>query len=218
MGILLIGAGAKVAKEELEYLNDLDFLVITTKNRSYQREIGQRGKIRVDISYIPLALLYTGLEEKWPWLLSALVHNKILFKRGDGLDEVIKKGVRVYSLGPRALEDMEIRYLRFSLYQSYLDLMQRRGDSLNSLFLAQNLFKEALVAYFKLNKRWVPKDKKILESISGADPKLFQLSESFLETQDMNQKIFILKNILNHILEPFGGVLQHWKKGEFPLK
>lgn len=216
-GILLTGAGARADKEELERLNDVDLLVITAKDLCYQREISQRDGIRVDVSYLSLALLNTGLTEKWPWLLEALIHSKILFQRGDALGEILKKGARIYSSGPRALEDLEIRYLRFSLHQSFLDLMARQADPLNSAFLAHNLLREALVSYFKLNKMWVPKDKKILDAISKTDFRLYELCRKFLESQRMEQKLLILENILNHILKPFGGFLDQWEKGEFPI-
>ncbi len=216
-GILLIGAGARAGEDELQHLNDLDFLVITAKSHSYEREVYEIENVKFDLSYISLDLLKAGLKEKWPWLLSALAHYKIIFKRGDELDDILKNAARIYSLGPRALEKTEIRCLRFSLYQSWVDLMNRRCDPINSAFLANNLFKEVLVSYFKLNNIWVPKDKKVLDSISKTDQELFQLCTSFLAEQALDRKIAILEDILTYVLKPFGGILEHWERGEFPL-
>ncbi|MGI6226441.1 MAG: hypothetical protein ACOYJ1_09320, partial [Peptococcales bacterium] len=95
---------------------------------------------------------------------------------------------------------------------------KRQDEYLNAIFLANNLFKEILVVYFKLNNEWVPKDKKLLAQVKLRSEELNNLCMSFLNEKNIEKKLTLLEGVIKYVLNPWGGKLKYWPKGIFPLK
>ncbi|WP_183108741.1 nucleotidyltransferase domain-containing protein [Thermohalobacter berrensis] len=216
--ILLVGSAATKGNKEFSNLRDIDIFVITNKQSNFEREVIKIDGIEFDISYISKDLLSKCISQKVQFIINSLCSCKIIYSQDNEISDILEKICRTYYNGPKKLDKTEINYIRFNLFMKYKDLLRRREDFLNSLFLANNLFKEALVSYFKLNNLWIPKDKKLLKEIEKRDERLFFLSESFIKEGITDKKIELLEKIIYHILKPFGGPLEYWLKGKFPLK
>lgn len=216
LAVYLVGGAA--ATENLDTLRDIDIFIILAYGQNLEREVvEQEGKIW-DITYLPLELLKQGIKEKWPFLILSLGQNrpiKVVEKR---VSPLLAEIYQLFQEGPGSLAEEEIKYLRFKLTQEYDNLLNRKDDYLNAEFLAHNLFREVLVSYFKLNNEWVPPDKKMLSQVRRKNQELYNLCVDFLAEGKRAKSLCILKSMLEYVLNPFGGQLKFWSKGEFPLE
>ncbi|KJS85286.1 MAG: hypothetical protein JM58_08900 [Peptococcaceae bacterium BICA1-8] len=198
-------------------LRDIDIFVILPKGQFLEREVADRGGVTWDITYLPINLLKQGIKEKWPFLILGLYKSKPIIIEDVQVDYLLAEIQSISLQGPGALTEEELKYLRFKLAQDYEDLYNRRKDAFNSKFLAYNLFKEILIAYFNLNNRWVPREKKMLAAIKE-EKDLYNVCVKFLEEKNVEKSLSYLQNMIKYVLNPWGGTLINWPKGKFPLK
>ncbi len=217
LSILLIGEGAKVEEKDFNTLKDIDLFVITDENHGFQREITEIEGVLFDISYMPVNLLRRSLNDALGFIINSLQRYRVVYNKLEDLEELLYRIKSIYVKGPKNLKASEVEYIRFKLYQDYEDILHRKEDTQNSLFLINNLFHGILISYFKLKHVWVPKDKKIINNIQNIDKILYNLCMDFSDENNFNQKLIKLYEILDYVLRPYGGVLKFWKRGRFPL-
>ena len=214
LAVILTGAAAELL--DFTKLRDIDIFVILSKGQFLEREVADKDGVIWDITYLPVSLLKQGIKEKWPFLIHGLYKSKPI-SLDMQVSSLLAQIQSLYLQGPGALPEEELKYLRFKLTQDYEDLFNRRGDALNAKFLAYYLFKEILTAYFRLNNKWVPREKKILSSIKQ-EKELYKLCLNFLEENNVEKNLSYLQNMIKYVLNPWGGKLINWPKGKFPLK
>ncbi|MTI64991.1 MAG: hypothetical protein FH753_00115 [Firmicutes bacterium] len=214
--ILLVGAGSKVNRKDFHKLNDIDIFVINSKE-SFEREIINIDGVDFDISYMPLKVLDKVILNKQKLMIKILKNAKIVYKNNEDIDNYLKKIKCIYENGLKPLSDYEIKFERFKLYESYKDILNGLEDDINTLFLINNLFKDILKSFLKLNNSWLVKDKKILKKIKKQDKKLYNLCEDFLKAKEIKGKLKKIKILLDYVLKPYGGVLKYWPRGKYPI-
>jgi hypothetical protein len=216
--LLLIGEGAEIERKDFNQLNDIDLFAIIEDINDFEREVYELKGVKFDISYISLELLKKGVSERWPFIINSLHNYKYIYNESEEIDNLLNKIRLIYNSGPRPMKMNEIDYIRFKLYQEYDDMLARKEDKLNLIFLMNNLFKNILVSYFQLHNLWVPKDKKILAKLQKIDYNLYCLCQRFIGEREVGQKLDMLLEIMSYVLRPFGGVMKYWRRGKFPLK
>jgi len=217
LAVILTGAAAVAELPSFTPLRDIDIFVILSRGEYLEREVAEKEGVTWDITYLPVNLLKQGINEKWPFLVHGLYKSKPIIIKDTQINNLLEQIISLYLQGPGVLTQEEIRYIRFKLSQDYEDLSNRRKDPLNVKLLAYNLFKEILTVYFRLNNKWVPKDKKIL-SVIEAEKDLYNLCVKFLEEKNAEKNLSYLQDMIKYILNPWGGKLIFWSKGKFPLK
>lgn len=217
LSILLIGASARAEKVDFNSLRDIDLFVITDENYGFEREVIDIEGMLFDISYMSLESFKKGIDDKITFLINSLQSYRLIYNIDINLEKLLNKLKSIYKEGPIRLEAEEIDYIRFKLYQDYGDILSRKEDILNTIFLMNKLFYDILISYFKLNGYWIPKDKKLLNRIQNIDDILYNLGTDFIKEEDLEVKLRELYNILDYTLKPHGGVIKFWKKGKFPL-
>lgn len=217
LSILLIGAGAKLKKDDFNMLKDMDLFVITDEGFDFEREVIMFEGVLFDISYMSYNTFKSAIIDRIPFLISSLQSYKIIYNINKDLKAFLDQIKIIYQNGPEKLKEHDIAYIRFKLCQDMEDIYFRREDAINSRFLMNNLFHSILNSYFKLQGYWVPKDKKLLKNIQKLDEILYNLSVGFIEEENSYKKLEKLRNILDYVLKPYGGVNTFWKRGKFPL-
>lgn len=217
LSILLIGAGAKIGKEDFNTLRDIDLFVITDEAYEFERELAIIEGVLFDVSYMSLNALKNAINDETPFLINSLQNYKFVYNINMDLIELLHKIQYVYKRGPQKLEKDEIDYIRFKLHQDFEDILNRKEDMINAGFLANNLFYNVLTSYFRLHSYWIPKDKKILNNIQKFDEILYNLCIDFTKEEELNAKIKVLNKIITYVLKPYGGVVKFWKRGKFLL-
>jgi len=213
--VSLVGSAA--VSNNLSSCRDIDIFVILSDGEALEREVVERYSVNWDITYLPMELLKQGIKEKWPFLIHSLCKHKPIIEDIE-VQSLLAQIYTYYLQGPGVLTDEEIKYIRFKLAQEYEDLLKRKKDYLNAQFLSQNLFREILISYFRLNNYWVPRDKKMLTEIKVKNQNLYDLCKHFLEEKNMEKTLIYLEDMIKYVLNPFGGSLTYWPKGKFPLK
>ncbi|MFZ7102835.1 MAG: hypothetical protein ACOWWO_09260 [Peptococcaceae bacterium] len=214
----LVGGAAEPGKVEQRRFNDIDIFLITNTTEYFRREIKIQGGIHFDLSYIPVFLLQKGFQEKWPFLVSSFRKFKTIFCREPEVLAIVENLQEAYHKGPDLLNKEEIDWIRFRLNEDYENLLQKKDDHLQASFLTHNLCAEILSCYFALNKKWTPKAKKILDTLSLEDEVLYNLYKRFVSQEQTDAKIKVLAEMLQYVLRNFEGVLRTWPRGKFPLK
>lgn len=215
LAAFLVGSAATF--ENFNFTGDIDIFLIMADGKDLEREVVEREERIWDITFLPLNLLERGIKEKWPFLITSLGKSTSLVVRDNRIKPLVEEIYKLIEEGPGALAEEEINYLRFRLSQDFEALIARRDDCLNAQFLAHSLFKEVITSYFRVNNLWVPKEKKMLSSIKSKDLDLYKMCIDFLEENNIQESLGILENMLNYVLNPFGGQLKFWAKGKFPL-
>ena len=217
-GILLVGSLARMSNMEIDKARDIDIFVIVDK-AEFRREVINLEGLEFDVSYMPLNLLELSITKRISSIICVLAKSKILYKSNNILEEYLERIKTIYEKGPFTLDDYNINYIRFKLTQSYLTVKSRMQDRINFEFLSGVFIKELLNSYFKLNKIWMPPDKRMLNSIE--DRKLLEMIEEFYSINDkdnlIESKLRKLEYLLDYIIEPFGGKLLLWEKGSYPF-
>ncbi|MFZ5945578.1 MAG: hypothetical protein ACOYVD_15900, partial [Bacillota bacterium] len=174
--VILVGSVVDVWQGEKDNtkLNDIDLFILTNRIGVFEREIKEEQGFKWDISYIPINVLTKGLEEKWSFLVCSLVKGQVIECCNANILELLEKAKLIFEQGPKELSPVEIRYIRFNLYDRLQDIQNRKNDEVAAKFLVYALLKDVLIEYFRLNNRWLPKDKKFLGMLKEEDKDLYR--------------------------------------------
>lgn len=216
IAILLVGSASKTERPNFVVLRDIDIFVITEKETFFREVIDIEG-IEFDISYLPKLLLKKAIDEEIPSLINVLYNSKLLYSSSSSIYYYLDEIKKLYSKGPKQLEENEIKYVRFRLCQTYETILNKKSNELNAVFLLNNFIKELIYSYFKLNRIWTPSEKKVIYTIEITDNILYSLIVNFYKNYDTDRKIKIARDILDYVTKPFGGELNQWEKAEYPF-
>lgn len=217
ISISLIGSAADEVPLVLSRLNDLDLLVVKAGADPFTREVREYEKLMLDISYISLQdLECISQKDNHQWV-RILAKSKNVYKRNNDASPFFQKVRDIYFDGPDALTVDDINYCRFGLTHLFDDLLARSDNEMEAEFLSGLFMLEALRTYFKINNAWVPRDKKLLKVLFQTDLILYELVKCTLKEKKLKKKINSCRDILHYILKPYGGALEQWERGKYPL-
>lgn len=217
--ILIIGSGSIISENDLDKIRDIDLLVTIERDAEFEREVGNYRGVEFDISYISMKDLRTELEQERTFLVTALNQYRFVYKKNNKIDPLLNYAKELYLRGPyeNRINKKNKDFIRFMLYQQFGELGIGKKDEVNLAFLTNQFFSNILVAYYRLNNLWTPKDKKLINNIMKTNEALYNKAVLFQRSSDILHRIEILQDMMEYVLEPFGGVLKEWEKGSFPL-
>lgn len=217
ISISLIGSAADEENLVLSKLKDLDLLVVRNGEDSFCREVKSYDGVVLDISYVSIVdLERMARKENHQWI-RLLAKSKKIYKSGDESTPFFKKAKDIYFDGPDCLTPEDINHNRFVLTNLFMDVEAKMDNEVEAEFLLNIFLLEGLKIYFKLNNAWVPRDKKLLKTLFQTDIILYELVKAILKEKKLKKKIAISKDILCYILKPYGGSMENWEKGAYPL-
>lgn len=217
ISISLIGAAADEEPLILNRLNDLDLLVVRKTEEPFTREVRVHNDLPLDISYVSLSdLERISQKDNHQWV-RILAKSKNIYKRTPEATPFFQRTREIYFDGPDALTVEDINYCRFVLTHLFEDLMARSENEMEAEFLSGLFMLEALRTYFKINNAWIPRDKKLLKALFQTDLILYELMKCTLKEKKLRKKINSCRDILHYILKPYGGTLDRWERGKYPL-
>lgn len=116
--------------------------------------------------------------------------------------------IRSYRDGPNPLSADEIRKIRVritDLWEDYSDIAEER----ERLWLAMEIVRQCVEAWFKTRRQWAVKTKYELEQIRTFDAAMATLIEDFLPDPGSGEQ---LRDICTYVLQPIGGWMKEsWK-------
>jgi len=217
ISISLIGAAAEEDPLILNRLKDLDLLVVRRGDEPFTREVVDHNGLPMDVSYMSLQDLERIAQKDNHQWVRILAKSKGIYKRTADATPFFQRVRDMYFDGPDALTAEDINYCRFGLTHLFDDLNARADHEMEAEFLAGLFVLEALRTYFKINNAWIPRDKKLLKELFQTDLILYELVKSTLKEKKLKKRIGCCRDILHYILKPYGGPLEHWERGKYPL-
>ena len=217
LSVSLIGAAADEVPLVISRLNDLDLLVVRKTEDPFTREVIDHNGLPLDISYVSLNDLERMSQKDNHQWVRILAKSKNIYKSSTEAAPFFQRARDIYFDGPDALTVEDINYCRFLLTHLYEDLAARADNEMEAEFLSGLFILEALRTYFKINNAWIPRDKKLLKALFQTDLILYELTKSTLKEKKLRKKINSCRDILHYILKPYGGTLERWERGAYPL-
>ena len=215
VSILTIGKTAKVKDFNFNDLNDVDLLIVYDSNRPFERQVEFIKGVPFDISYISIFDLITQVEGRSTIWVNMMIGSQIYYSKNELVFGIIDRVKDIYLNGTIQLDQEDVDFIRFTLSQKLNDIKNRMQDPTISKYLMQLLFQQLLEDYYALNEIWFPNPKNVIDKLAIASEPLWNLSKSFLNTSSLEEQLIIIEKMLQWILEPFGGMLNEWKKGHY---
>lgn len=217
VAILLIGKTARAVDKNFDHLNDVDLLIVYENNRPFERQIERIKDVPFDISYISIFDLITQVEGRSQIWVNMMMGAQIYFSKNELIFGIIDRVKDIYLNGTTTLKSEDIEFIRFNLSQKIIDIENRMQDSVLSRYLMQRLFKLLLEDFYALNAIWPPHPKNTFENLEVVDSNLFKLAKKFIVENDVACQLEYVKQMVEYIVEPFGGPLTTWKKGHYNI-
>lgn len=166
-------------------INDIDLFVITKEGEKQIREIKYIEDIEFDINYFSIDLVNKLINLKEQFFLEGMNGSNLIYDTDNIGEDYLRKSNLIYKNGPDKLDTQEIINLKFILLDNIKRIKNLQDNDWREVeFLSSLYLKDTLKAYFTVNKKWIPKDKKLFKV----------LKEDNKELYDMSQKLYINYN------------------------
>jgi predicted nucleotidyltransferase len=215
--ILLIGKTSRVKHQDFDSLNDVDLLVVYESNRTFERQVENIEGVPFDISYISIFDLITQVEGRSEIWVNIIMGAQVYYSENELIFGIIDRVKDIYLNGTSKLSLEDIEFIRFNLSQKLTDIENRMKDVVLSSYLMQRLFSKTIEDYYALNAMWLPNPKNMFENLEIVNSEIANLAKQFVYECTAKQQLNILREIVNIVLEPFGGRLTTWKKGHYHI-
>lgn len=213
IGILLTGS---FVHSKPDKNSDLDVYIILRKSKT--RERGNTWINGVEIEYFinPVRQVEHYLEnEDEPHTAHMLANSKVLFKKGNKTDELIKKAKNILNEELEKITDDEKELAKYGLD----DLEKDLEDSLvkkNEFSFRQVSIKtldKCLNIFFKVNRiKFKEKPKRLLEYLKEIDKKFSKLYKKALLEKSMKKKYEKIIELIRYLEGKLGGKRKkEWK-------
>lgn len=215
--LLLIGKTSHALENQFNSLNDVDLLVVTDKNKEFERQVEDIEGVPFDISFISIYDLITQVEAKSTLWINMTIGAKIYYSKNELIFGIVDRVKDIYYSGTVKLKEEDVHFIRFNLTQKCKDVSKRMKDVVLSSYLMIKLFDRIIEDYYKLNSIWYPNSKYLFDNLEAVDPVLSKLSKDFIYECTASRKLVLLKELLERVLEPFGGLSYTWPKGPYEI-
>ncbi len=204
IAILLCGS---YATNQMGPASDIDLHVLIEGDWR-QRVTRRIDGVQVETFFNPPSNIprYWDKEERGE-TVTMYAQGQVVYDPRGILGELVQMARARYAEGPKALNEDEIARARFFMRDAFDDA----GDALSagspSAFVIMTQILEMLLAdYYRLQRRWQPKTKRLLSDLNKHDSTLYELARKFLEEFGAQRKFILLKEIAEYVLEPVGGL------------
>lgn len=210
LGVLLCGSNKLKTSKILCNGGDIDLTIITESTIC-----DDIGGIHFYIENTPLDCMIRSIDyfdnPICPNIYDLMhLDSVIIYDRDGRISEALEKIKRNWCYKDK-LSKREINKIRFRLTHFLNKLNGRVSESIHCEIVLDNAFKVALSSYARIHKLLPGKIKLHLEFMSENDPILYNLFNEFFLEKKIEKRYFLLKDIIEMILEDYGGI---WKKNE----
>jgi hypothetical protein len=208
LAILWCGSSAT---NQMGPTSDVDLHVLVD-GEMRQRSTKRVDGVQVEIFFNPPANIpvYWESEERGQ-TLTMFAQGKVLYDPRGILANLVKEAQARYEAGPPAQTDDQIARARFFIQDAFDDAADAlsAGSPISYVVLHQ-IFELLMAQYYRMNRRWQPKMKRLLSELNRNDGTLYELARRFLEEFGAQRKYILLKEMAAYILEPVGGLSQEY--------
>lgn len=199
--ILLVGSSKNINFElDYNFINDIDIFIIVKEGPYQERIIKERNGIEFDINYFSIKGVYKFIEEKEYFFLKEMKDAKVIYNKDKNLNNIISLCRVEYNKGPKLLSEDEKKFIKIETLSKLERLkVKDKYEDFEYKFLINVYLKDLIIAFFNINNKWVPKDKKLIATIKQEDIVLYNLvkkvNQNYLYEDLFNVYKYIFKDI-----------------------
>lgn len=199
--ILLVGSSKNINFElDYNFINDIDIFIIVKEGPYQERIIKERNGIEFDINYFSIKGVYKFIEEKEYFFLKEMKDAKVIYNKDKNLNNIISLCRVEYDKGPKLLSEDEKKFIKIEALSKLERLkIKDKYEEFEYKFLTNVYLKDLIIAFFNINNKWVPKDKKLIATIKQEDIVLYNLvkkvNQNYLYEDLFNVYKYIFKDI-----------------------
>lgn len=199
--ILLVGSSKNINFElDYNFINDIDIFIIVKEGPYQERIIKERNGIEFDINYFSIKGVYKFIEEKEYFFLKEMKDAKVIYNKDKNLNNIISLCRVEYDKGPKLLSEDEKKFIKIETLSKLERLkVKDKYEDFEYKFLINVYLKDLIIAFFNINNKWVPKDKKLIATIKQEDIVLYDLvkkvNQNYLYEDLFNVYKYIFKDI-----------------------
>lgn len=201
ISVFLVGSSKDIdLKKENSDVNDIDLFVFVNQGENQIRIIKDIDGLEFDINYFSRNGLKNLVENREYFFLKEMKEAVILYDKHNTAHNIISLCKKKFLEGPNRISEDENKFLKSEIFSKIQRLKEKeKYQPIEYDFISKVYLKEIIVAYFKVNNKWIPKDKKLLGSLKDEDKKLYSLIEEFYEELDYEKLIKIYEYVFTSI-------------------
>lgn len=199
IAIFLVGSSKGLDLRETNLkLNDIDIFVFVNQGEIQERVIKYINDIEFDINYFSRNGLKYLVNNKEYFFLKEMKDAQVIYDKNNTAIHIKELCRRSYLEGPKKLSDSEKQFIKIDAESKILRLKYKeKFENFEYKFLTNLYLKDIIIGYFKINDKWVPKDKNLLKELKKENKELFNFIEEIHEEYDYN----LLLQLYNHIFK-----------------
>lgn len=196
--VLIVGSAKDIDFEVAKDINDIDLFVITEEGFGQTREIKLIKEIEFDINYFPISLADEFVRNNEYFFIQAMKNANLVYDENDLGKLYIQKSLQKYSQGPNELTKSEKSKLSYEIQSTLKRLVDNNSyDRMEYELLSNLCVRDLIKSYFMLNKKWVPKDKKLFSVLKKDNKELYELVNKYYQEHSSIQ----LEKIYNYVFK-----------------
>lgn len=199
IAIFLVGSSKGLDLRETNLkLNDIDIFVFVNQGEIQERVIKYINDIEFDINYFSRNGLKYLVNNKEYFFLKEMKDAQVIYDKNNTAIHIKELCRRSYLEGPKKLSYSEKQFIKIDVESKILRLKYKeKFENFEYKFLTNLYLKDIIIGYFKINDKWVPKDKNLLKELKKENKELFNFIEEIHEEHDYN----LLLQLYNHIFK-----------------
>ncbi|MGL4912784.1 MAG: hypothetical protein ACRC3Y_10195 [Romboutsia sp.] len=199
--IFLVGSTKDLdLKKEINKVNDIDIFVFIEDNNIQIREIKNIDGIEFDINYFSQFGLKKMIDNKEYFFLKEMYNPKVVYDRVGTSQNIIDLCKDKFIEGPNNLSQYEKSFIKSDI-KSKIDRLKDKEklEIYEYEFLTNIYLKDIIIGYFIINKKWIPKDKKLMISLKKENLELFNLVQLIQKNYKYEDLLIVYEYIFKNI-------------------
>lgn len=199
IAIFLVGSSKGLDLRETNLrLNDIDIFVFVNQGEIQERVIKYINGIEFDINYFSRNGLKYLVNNKEYFFLKEMKDAQVVYDKNNTAIHIKELCRRSYLEGPKKLSESEKQFIKIDVESKVSRLKYKeKFENFEYKFLTNLYLKDIIIGYFKINDKWVPKDKNLLKELKKENKELFNFIEEIHEKYDYS----LLLQLYNHIFK-----------------
>lgn len=192
--IFLVGSSKNIdLNDKCCIVNDIDLFIISNQEENQIRELKNINNIEFDINYFSKEYANQLIQDKEYFFINELKDAKVIYDCDQLSKELIMQSLKKYEEGPECTDS----YINsIIIYENIIRLKNKEKYRKSEYEFLTNIYlKDIIREYFNINKKWIPKDKKIFKYLNENDKYLLDLLEKVYENYDYNR----IEDLYNYV-------------------
>lgn len=196
--ILLVGSSKNIILQDTT-INDIDIFIISNQKENQIREIKTINNINFDLNYFSIEYANKLINNKEYFFISQVKDAKVIYDCENDSRKLIDKSKLKYNEGP---DENNSHINSIQIYENITRLKDKNKYSKSEYEFLTNLYlKDIISEYFVMDKKWIPKYKKMFIYLRENDNKLLSLVEQVHKKYDYESLELVYKYVFKDFIQ-----------------